>query len=59
MKIVTRVLEREKLPLAIATLACGDVELSKALTMNPRVPLVSFTGSEKIGKIVGAAVQSR
>lgn len=59
MRVVTKVLERNNLPVSLATLACGDVELSKALTEHPKVPLVSFTGSEKIGKIVGSVVQSR
>lgn len=58
-KCITRVLERRGLPVALASLACGDVELSKGLTEHPRIPLVSFTGSEKIGKIVGGTVQSR
>jgi aldehyde dehydrogenase family 7 protein A1 len=59
MKVVTKVLERNNLPLSLATLACGDVDLSKALVSHPQIPLVSFTGSEKIGSIVGGVVQSR
>lgn len=59
MRIVTKVLQRNGLPTSLATLACGDVELSKALTQHPQIPLVSFTGSEKIGSIVGGVVQSR
>ena len=58
-RIIAGVLEKHKLPAGIATLACGDVELSKALTEHSKIPLVSFTGSEKIGKIVGGTVQSR
>lgn len=58
-RIIADVLEKHKLPAGIATLACGDVELSKALTEHSKIPLVSFTGSEKIGKIVGGTVQSR
>lgn len=58
-RLVTKVLKRNNLPTSLATLACGDVDLSKALTENPNIPLVSFTGSEKIGKIVGGVVQSR
>lgn len=59
MRVVTKVLERNNLPISLATLACGDVDLSKALTEHSKIPLVSFTGSEKIGKIVGSVVQSR
>ena len=58
-RIIADVLEKHQLPAGIATLACGDVELSKALIEHRKIPLVSFTGSEKIGKIVGGTVQSR
>lgn len=35
------------------------MELSKALTEHQSIPLVSFTGSEKVGRIVAGVVASR
>jgi aldehyde dehydrogenase (NAD+) len=43
----------------IAALACGGAELGKAIADDPRVALVSATGSSRMGKSVGTAVAAR
>ncbi|EPQ27547.1 uncharacterized protein PFL1_05085 [Pseudozyma flocculosa PF-1] len=58
-KLIVSVLERHNLPLALASLVCGDVETGQALTRDERVQMVSFTGSEKIGKVVAQDVAGR
>lgn len=44
---------------AICTLICGERDVGTALTKDPRVNLVSFTGSTEVGRSVGQEVQSR
>ncbi|PWZ03713.1 ALDH-like protein [Testicularia cyperi] len=58
-KLITKVLEKHGLPLALASLVCGDVETGQTLTRDDRVQLTSFTGSEKIGKVVAQDVAAR
>ncbi|CBQ68281.1 probable aldehyde dehydrogenase family 7 member A1 [Sporisorium reilianum SRZ2] len=58
-KLVVRVLERHGLPGALAALVCGDVETGQSLTRDERVQLTSFTGSEKIGRVVAQDVAAR
>lgn len=58
-RIVSSVLEKNGLPGAAASLVCGDVEVGKTVVGSPEIPLVSFTGSEKVGKEVGKNVMDR
>jgi len=58
-QIIQKVLEANGLPGAAASLVCGDVEVGKTLVASPEVPLVSFTGSERVGREVGKTVQDR
>lgn len=58
-KIIAKVLERNDIPAAVATLCSGGVDVGKALTEDERIKLVSFTGSCKVGKEVGVTVQKR
>ncbi|ORY35667.1 Aldehyde/histidinol dehydrogenase [Naematelia encephala] len=58
-KLIQPVLERNGLPGAVASLVCGGVDVGKEVVGNPSVDLVSFTGSERVGKEVGKAVQDR
>ncbi|KAF7327770.1 NAD-aldehyde dehydrogenase [Mycena kentingensis (nom. inval.)] len=53
--IISRVLERNGIPGAVA----GDQDAGSAIVESHDVPLVSFTGSERVGRIVGKNVQSR
>ncbi|KAL1658438.1 Aldehyde/histidinol dehydrogenase [Schizophyllum commune] len=58
-RIVADVLEKNGLPGAIASLAVGGQDVGEAIVESPDVPLVSFTGSERVGRIVGKNVMSR
>ncbi|OCF58450.1 aldehyde dehydrogenase family 7 member A1 [Kwoniella mangroviensis CBS 10435] len=58
-KLIQPVLERNGLPAAVAALVCGGVDVGKAVVGSTDIPLISFTGSEKVGKEVGKAVQDR
>lgn len=58
-KIIASVLESHKLPGALSALICGGAEPGQALVDDKRVDLLSFTGSEARGKIVGQQVQAR
>ncbi|XP_006455261.1 hypothetical protein AGABI2DRAFT_194900 [Agaricus bisporus var. bisporus H97] len=58
-KIISRVLEANGIPGAVASLVTGDKDVGAPLVNDPGVELVSFTGSERVGRIVGQAVMSR
>ncbi|KAF8323695.1 NAD-aldehyde dehydrogenase [Clavulina sp. PMI_390] len=58
-KIIAGVLEKNGLPGAAAGLLCGDVPVGEGLVGSKLVDMVSFTGSERVGRIVGKNVQDR
>ncbi|KAF1892356.1 hypothetical protein Lal_00010821 [Lupinus albus] len=58
-KLVAEVLERNKLPGAIFTSFCGGADIGQAIAKDARIPLVSFTGSSKVGKSVQQSVNER
>eukprot|EP01136_Pigoraptor_vietnamica_P032357 Opistho-1_new@94110 len=58
-RIIQGVLERNKLPGAIASLVCGGADIGKAMAEDKNVNLVSFTGSTQVGREVNVAVQRR
>lgn len=51
-RIVAEVLEKNKLPGAIASLCCGGADVGKAMAADSRIKLLSFTGSSQIGQQV-------
>ncbi|KAJ3786065.1 succinate-semialdehyde dehydrogenase [Lentinula aff. detonsa] len=57
--IVAKVLEKNNLPGALAGLVTGGQPVGEVLVGSKEVDLVSFTGSERVGRIVGQAVVSR
>ncbi|KAJ7628542.1 NAD-aldehyde dehydrogenase [Roridomyces roridus] len=57
--IVSKVLERNGIPGAVAGLVTGGQDVGAAIVESRDVDLVSFTGSEHVGRIVGKTVQSR
>ena len=59
IRIVSGVLERNGLPGAVTALCQGGDDIGKKMSNDPRVKLVSFTGSTNAGKHVAMAVQSR
>lgn len=58
-KIIAQVLEKNNLPGAICSMICGGADIGNAMAHDPQLPLISFTGSTKVGKQVAVAVQSR
>ncbi|XP_058723192.1 aldehyde dehydrogenase family 7 member A1-like [Vicia villosa] len=58
-KLIAEVLERNKLPGAIFTALCGGADIGNAISKDPRIPLVSFTGSSQVGAIVQRTVSER
>ncbi|WVQ85991.1 hypothetical protein IAT38_008159 [Cryptococcus sp. DSM 104549] len=59
IRLIQPVLERNGLPGAAAALVCGGIDVGKSIVGSEDIPLVSFTGSEKVGKEVGKAVMDR
>lgn len=58
-KIIARVLERNKLPGAICSNTGGDSSIGEAMSKDRRIPLVSFTGSTKVGSSVAVNLAQR
>lgn len=57
--ITARVFARNNVPEGVSCIANGNYEVGEYLTTDKRVPLVSATGSTRMGKVVGAAVSQR
>ncbi|CAB3359655.1 Hypothetical predicted protein [Cloeon dipterum] len=58
-KVIEEVLVRNNIPGAVCALCTGGADVGKAMSQDERVPLVSFTGSTKIGQTVALEVQKR
>ncbi|MEQ8414639.1 MAG: aldehyde dehydrogenase family protein [Imperialibacter sp.] len=58
-KIAAKVFERNNLPEGICGLVIGDYKIGELLSNDTRVPLVSATGSTRMGKKVSEAVGKR
>ncbi|KAK7683850.1 hypothetical protein QCA50_013228 [Cerrena zonata] len=58
-KIVASVLEKNDIPGAVAGLVIGGTSVGQAVVESKDVDMVSFTGSETVGRRVGQVVQSR
>lgn len=58
-RIVSSVLEKNNIPGAVAGLVTGGKDVGEALVQSQDVDMVSFTGSENVGRVVGKIVQSR
>ncbi|MEY4902397.1 MAG: hypothetical protein RLZZ292_212 [Bacteroidota bacterium] len=57
--IFQKVLKNNNLPEGISCIINGDYKVGEWMTKDKRVPLVSATGSTRMGKIVGATVAQR
>ena len=57
--IVERVFAANKVPEGVSCLVTGGRELGEWLAADPRIPLISATGSTRMGKAVGAVVAER
>ena len=57
--IIAKVLKDNDLPEGISCLLNGDYKVGEMMTTDTRIPLISATGSTRMGKIVGATVGQR
>ena len=57
--IFKKVLQANKVPEGVNCVVTGDYQVGEFLTKDTRVPLISATGSSRMGKIVGATVAGR
>lgn len=57
--ILKAVLKNNNVPEGVSCIITGDYKVGEYLTLDTRVPLVSATGSTRMGKIVGATVSAR
>ena len=57
--ILQKVLKANDLPEGLSCIINGDYQVGEFLTQDKRVPLISATGSTRMGKIVGATVGGR
>lgn len=57
--IVGKIFEKHGMPEGISSLIIGDYKVGQMLSHDNRVPLVSATGSTRMGKLVGQAVGGR
>ena len=58
-KLFAQVIADNDLPAGISCLVNGDYRVGEYMTADTRLPLVSATGSTRMGKIVGAKVAER
>ena len=58
-KIVAEIFAKHGMPEGISNLIVGDYKVGEWMTQDTRVPLISATGSTRMGKIVGKAVAER
>ncbi len=57
--IIAEVLKDNNLPEGISCIVNGDYKVGEYITEDTRIPLVSATGSTRMGRIVGAKVAER
>ncbi|WP_299156330.1 aldehyde dehydrogenase family protein [uncultured Tenacibaculum sp.] len=57
--IIADVLKENNLPEGISCIINGDYKVGEFMTKDTRIPLVSATGSTRMGRIVGATVAER
>jgi aldehyde dehydrogenase (NAD+) len=57
--IVAKIFKKNGLPEGISSLIVGDYRVGELMTKDSRIPLISATGSTRMGKIVGKAVAER
>ncbi len=57
--ITNEVFKENNIPEGVSSLVIGDAEIGKLMANDARVPLISATGSTRMGKSVGALVGAR
>lgn len=58
-QIIGDVLRKNKINPNVLTVLQGGADIGEAMTKDPRIPLVSFTGSSRVGAIVRSQVEKR
>jgi len=58
-KITAEVFAENDVPEGVSAVVIGDYKIGQLMTADKRVPLVSATGSTRMGKLVGEAVAKR
>lgn len=58
-KIAARIFEKNHVPAGISCLITGDYRVGEMMTTDKRIPLISATGSIRMGKTVAQAVAAR
>ena len=58
-KIAAEVFAENDVPEGVSSVIIGDYKIGQLMTADKRVPLVSATGSTRMGKLVGEAVAKR
>lgn len=57
--IISEVLKENKMPEGISTMIVADHKVGEQLVEDKNIPLVSFTGSTRVGRMVGTKVAER
>ena len=57
--IIAGILKENNLPEGISCIINGDYKVGEMMTTDTRIPLISATGSTRMGRIVGATVAQR
>ena len=57
--IIAKVLKDNNMPEGISCIINGDYKVGEMMTTDTRIPLISATGSTRMGRIVGAKVAER
>ncbi len=57
--IIAEVLKENGMPEGVSCIVNGDYKVGEYITTDKRIPLVSATGSSRMGRIVGATVAER
>jgi aldehyde dehydrogenase (NAD+) len=57
--IIAKVFKQNNVPEGVCNLVVGERDLGESIANDKRIPLVSATGSTRMGKAVGAAVGAR
>jgi aldehyde dehydrogenase (NAD+) len=59
MRLFTKVLKENEIPEGVVSMVNGNYLVGEFMTTDRRIPLISATGSTRMGKIVGARVAER
>ena len=57
--IAQKIFKKNNVPEGVSNLVIGDYKIGEMLSHDKRVPLISATGSTRMGKLVGGAVGAR